>query len=312
MSIDEADKAEALRAISERSLRRVAAEFLLRVKPSDAIDEIVERLARKADDDVARMMAFLTATDLRAVAAVLRVDVTGARSRGLLQAVVGEAIRSGGPAPTPSSLKLDWLLEVADRYSRKVAWLSPEGGGDVAAYFLDARFNTEADDVPALRVLETRSYSDVAPGGFDVHCTAAPVVRPGRGQRVPQRPDAIPLFLSFARELPSIDWLLLAGDPDVDSWLRENGWQPGWAYNENFHGRQLVEAYLRAWRKRHALANESVWAQLGGFPITWPETSVAEQLSSNSRLVLRTYRRAEPWFEVFERSAELHAVRRIT
>ncbi|MCR9197667.1 MAG: hypothetical protein NXI04_03390 [Planctomycetaceae bacterium] len=46
------------------------------------------------------------------------------------------------------------------------------------------------------------------------------------------------------------------------------------------------------------LAGATVYAQLGGFPISWSEESSGEQLRKH--LIARTYRDSEPWLEVFK------------
>jgi hypothetical protein len=60
-------------------------------------------------------------------------------------------------------------------------------------------------------------------------------------------------------------------------------------------------------RKSHG---GSIYAQLGGWPVTWPDESAAQQLRREP--VLRTYANSEPWLEVFRRGKSYDVRIRIT
>lgn len=60
----------------------------------------------------------------------------------------------------------------------------------------------------------------------------------------------------------------------------------------------------------HPLVTGHAWAQLGGWPMTWPDEDVSARI--DDVLVVRTYRGAEPWLEVFRRGREYVAHSRIT
>ena len=72
--------------------------------------------------------------------------------------------------------------------------------------------------------------------------------------------------------------------------------------------------YEQAWweevHPRDHLSDTAVYAQLGGWPITWPEDAADEQLRKH--LVLRTYRDSEPWIEVFRSGRKFEVFERIT
>ena len=91
--------------------------------------------------------------------------------------------------------------------------------------------------------------------------------------------------------------------------------QHGWNLRANwddptFPHLELLHAYDDAWRAEHPLYTSAVYAQLGGWPLTWPEEGAEEQLSRD--LVLRTYRASEPWVEVFQNGESYDVEIRIT
>jgi hypothetical protein len=61
---------------------------------------------------------------------------------------------------------------------------------------------------------------------------------------------------------------------------------------------------------RDMYSHTNVHAQLGGWPITWPDEGADEQL--DRQLVLRTYADSEPWIEVFRKGRSFQVVERIT
>jgi hypothetical protein len=124
-------------------------------------------------------------------------------------------------------------------------------------------------------------------------------------------PGETALYGIEALELPSLDVLFLRGGTRVAQWLAAIEWDPTWGYNGNFRDPEPATAYERAWMLEHPLyADEGPWAQLGGWPLTWPEASAGEQLSR--LLVCRTYRDAEPWIEVTRRGRGYGVSVRIT
>jgi hypothetical protein len=124
-------------------------------------------------------------------------------------------------------------------------------------------------------------------------------------------PGETALYGTPALELPSLDALFLRGGTRVAQWLAAIGWDPAWGYNGNFRDPEPAKAYERAWMLEHPLyADEGPWAQLGGWPLTWPEQGAGEQLSRP--LVCRTYRDAEPWIEVTRRGRGYGVMVRIT
>lgn len=61
---------------------------------------------------------------------------------------------------------------------------------------------------------------------------------------------------------------------------------------------------------RDLYSHTEVYAQVGGWPLTWPEQSAEEMLDSH--LVLRTYADSEPWVEIFRTGRKYEAFTRIT
>ncbi len=74
-----------------------------------------------------------------------------------------------------------------------------------------------------------------------------------------------------------------------------------------------LEEYEMEWDAAHPyrqFQGGDIYAQLGGWPVTWPEEDAASQL--RKRLVLRTYANSEPWIEVFKRGQRYECIERIT
>ena len=60
----------------------------------------------------------------------------------------------------------------------------------------------------------------------------------------------------------------------------------------------------------HQFHGGGVYAQLGGWPVGFPDAYAVSQL--RKKLVLRTYAYSEPWLEVFKRGQRYECIDRIT
>jgi len=83
-------------------------------------------------------------------------------------------------------------------------------------------------------------------------------------------------------------------------------------YLTSFPDQNAIKDYKKRRRQIHPLFDDSrsVYAQIGGFPITLPDAAGIEQLKKT--LVLRTYFDAEPWVEIFQARGKYKLVSRIT
>jgi len=73
---------------------------------------------------------------------------------------------------------------------------------------------------------------------------------------------------------------------------------------------EYEQGYWEECFPRDLFSHTNVYAQLGGWPITWPDEAADEQLGR--QLVLRTYANSEPWIEVFRKGRKYEVVDRIT
>jgi hypothetical protein len=127
----------------------------------------------------------------------------------------------------------------------------------------------------------------------------------GIAKSLPDEPFAVqkgerPLFAEEAWDYPHHEILEVKGKKAVRNLLANDA--------------DAVKEYEDEWwasaRPTDLLADSNVYAQLGGWPMQWPEEGADEQLKK--QLVLRTYRDAEPWIEVFRRGRRYEVVVRIT
>ena len=113
---------------------------------------------------------------------------------------------------------------------------------------------------------------------------------------------------------PCVDILFKRGSKRIQKWLdnmQRRGWSDrDWVDDPSFLGERSVRGYREEWRKHHPLFSNSVYAQLGGWPLTWPEERAIDQL--RRKLVIRTYRCSEPWIEVFQQGKKYVVYDRIT
>lgn len=143
-------------------------------------------------------------------------------------------------------------------------------------------------------------------------CTATVEFRAEKLRRAKKGEQS--LFGHDCLEAPNIELLFKQGPKQVQRWLDEmekSGWENrDWPDDPSFCNEAVVQSYRKRWQKQHPLYGRSVYAQLGGWPLNWPEESAVDQLKRT--LVLRTYRGAEPWIEVFQKGKKYSASYRIT
>lgn len=211
-------------------------------------------------------------------------------------------------------MTLEDLIEHARALARPAVHLVPHAEGAEVV----ARFDEDADDGDApWIVVDLRAHPEPAERRealLAVHLdvgTGRGRARVLQGKRLRTGGDGAPLMAAPTTELPPLDALFAHGGPPVQDWLARHAWRSEWGYNDNFPDPAVARAYERAWAAAHPLYAAGAWAQLGGWPLTWPDEAYVKQRSS--RLVVRTYRASEPWVEVLQsRRGELATRVRIT
>jgi len=111
-------------------------------------------------------------------------------------------------------------------------------------------------------------------------------------------------------DYPCSDILLLKAGGKINRWAKEIGWESGVGAAEEA---PALDEYDEEWADSHPghqFQGGDVYAQLGGWPVSWPDESAAEQI--RRKLVLRTYADSEPWLEVFKRGRAYEVIARIT
>lgn len=280
--------------------------------------ELVERIvARKILPGFAH---HLELADLRAVVAALGLEVPAASNERDLRALLFAHDRTYSPAELqrraslerigPTSMTAERLAAEGRALAARALHLSPTPplpnarpaatwqGEDEVVIRVDLSVHPDAA-VRRDAILEVRSDPSAS--------TAAVMVTAGG---LGAGGEATPLYGVEADDVPSIDVVFARGTEAVGRWLAENRWSREVPWNANFTDAEPVRAYQRAWFAAHPFGATGTWAQLGGWPLPWPDEAVGPQLSRT--LVLRTYRGAEPWIEVWLDRAGFRATLRIT
>jgi hypothetical protein len=117
-----------------------------------------------------------------------------------------------------------------------------------------------------------------------------------------------PLYGHETTSFPPIEALCLYGGPIIDEWLSLEGLER--TDYDRAPYTKLGEKYFEAYGERCQLYAKGPAAVLGGWHAIWPDDDF--YLPREMRLVLWTFRDAEPWIEVFERSPNLPVRVRIT
>lgn len=312
-------------ALSTETLRRAAAHAEMRDREALTREEIIEGFAGRTDDsDVLSLSWQLTESELRAIAAALSIDVRGMSRRDDLRLALftfvdfhsasEERRRARRAQLRPVSMSTEALIGIGEELARPVTHLRPSGDGRPVAVWHEESFEQSEDSPQLWLSLDLRAHplvaSDevlelsVSPGSAEAYVSS-------RGGSLPElAPGLTPLYAHEARDLPTLDVIFLRGAEPVGTWLRENEWDRTWGYNDNFPDAEVARAYQRVLDAEHPLLTDGVWAQLGGWPMTWPDEEVQSRI--DDPLILRTYRGSEPWVEVFLHDGQWLVRTRIT
>lgn len=123
-----------------------------------------------------------------------------------------------------------------------------------------------------------------------------------------QMQGGVPLFGTETPSFPPIEAVCLYGGPIVEEWLASEGLER--TDYDVAATTAIGERYQEVYRKRCPLFSDGPAAVLGGWHAIWQDDEF--YLPREMRLVLWTFRDAEPWIEVFERSPNLPVRIRIT
>jgi hypothetical protein len=120
--------------------------------------------------------------------------------------------------------------------------------------------------------------------------------------------DGIPLYGHEAPSFPPFEAVCLYGGSVIDEWLDSLG-----AERTEYDAlvmTELAASYQQEYRKRCPLFRDEYAAVLAGWHTIWPDDEF--YIPREMRLLLWTFRDAEPWIEVFERAPNFPIRVRIT
>jgi hypothetical protein len=316
----------AFAALPEATLREAAEHEEIGGRNAMSATQLAERLGR----DGSNLQSFswhMSVADLKAAAAALGLPA-GGRSKTNLQSAIWDFIedydrnrareKARKKAPGLPPMTGEELLAEGAKLRRPVVHLSPGRGPRMAVW--TAERDRRARGLRPWVVVDLRHHPDEKfrrAGVLELHVDDGELIgqsefRPGRLPAV--RPGEKALAGTDAEDLPSLELLFRKGSRKVQTWLdqmKKQGWDlRQWAGDVKFPLQDALDDYRKAWQSGHPFYHEDVYAQLGGWPLTWPEEAAEERLSR--RLVLRTYRASEPWVEVWQKGHGYEVSLRIT
>jgi hypothetical protein len=211
----------------------------------------------------------------------------------------------------------DQLIAEGRQLMRPSLFLRPEASGPVAAVWYD--YDEAEVDSTGHRLWLTvdapfvPGIPEVATGCLSIF-TDAEKCQGGFVEVTPSFPKrtGMALYAHEASVLPPIDAVFARGSVAVEAWIRSHGWDRSERYNDNFKGRDIVEAYERVWMEEFPLyAGPDVYAALGGWH--WPGPDDDWHRLIDERLIVTTYRDSEPWVEAWStQRGEFKVIQRIT
>jgi hypothetical protein len=318
----------AFAVLSTKSLRAAAGYHDLENWETRAPASLAAELGDDDGYNLGTCMYDWKAPELKKVAQVLGVELPSA-DEGDIRGAIGTFIeeydnrrtraRAGKQAGKLPTLTVEDLRAEADQLGRPVLLLKPRGGRQpVAVWSADDTRKVQGER--AWITVDLRHHPDQAlrrNGVLDVFAddaegTGRAVFRPGPLRR-PQGKEVY-LYPTAATDRPALEVIFRKGSKQLQTWLDQVAAQ-GWdlragAGGPRFPFHDLLESYRRTWQAGHALYSDAAAAQLGGWPLTWPDEGAEEQF--RRPLVLRTYRAAEPWVEVFQKGRTYQVRLRIT
>ena len=278
--------------------------------------QLAERLGRDDGTNLQSFSSHFSHAELKQIANTFGIETAKVKKSDLEVAVWSyvcdydsnqERDKARSKAPSLMAISTEELLAAAGKLEQTVAHLRPaKGAPAVALWSADQRTNGEGSRAwisvdlrhhpsPALRrngILEVIVDDGALTGHVEFRA----------GQLgVPKKGEVL-LAAVEAREQPSLEVLFHKGGKSVQKWLdamQTAGWDLRKSADDpRFPFQEVLDDYRKQWQKSHPLYRKGIHAQLGGWPLSWPDEAAEDQMEQ--ALVLRTYRAAEPWVEVFK------------
>ncbi|HKB06291.1 MAG TPA: hypothetical protein VKD90_29115 [Gemmataceae bacterium] len=317
----------AFAALPEATLRAAAEHNDIRGRDAMTAAELAERLGRGDGTHLVSYAWHMPAADLKVVAAVFGIPA-GRRPKDDLRFAVQNFVNSYDyhrarekarrQAAGLQAMSGQELLAEGAKLRQPVVHLAPGRGPRMAVW--TAERDRRARGLRPWIAVDLRQHPDDKvrrAGVLELHVDDAELMghaefRPGRLPAA--RPGEKSLAGTDAWDMPSLEIVFRKGSRAVQTWLdqmKKEGWDlRAWAGDVKFPLQDALDGYRKGWQTAHPLYHEGVYAQLGGWPLTWPEEADVEQLGR--RLVLRTYRSSEPWVEVWRKGRGYEVSLRIT
>jgi hypothetical protein len=289
--------------------------------------ERAERLSRHGDYMVNVVLGHLgrfTKKDLTAVATSMQIDPRGLRSSEAIEQAIRDCLNgrtpkrgATSPAITSPAITSRDIEKEAQRLSMSVVHLkalrrpaksqpptaiwnkTPQPHGNKRLWLLvDLRQHPD-------KALRENGVLQVFDSSGERGSAA---LQPGR-LPAPQAGQTA-LYSVAAKDVPCAEIVMHKGSDSLQAWGREVQWESADPWSDAV--RPLAK-YEEKWEAIHVSRKSdggSVYAQLGGWPVTWPDEAAHKQLGR--QLVLRTYANSEPWLEVFRRGKGYDVRVRIT
>jgi hypothetical protein len=285
--------------------------------------ERAERLSRQGDYVVHAALGHLshfTRKDLTAIAGSMQIDLAGLRSSESIEQAIRACLNGRAPqrrAATTAMITSQDLWKEAQRLSLPVLHLKavrrPAKSQPLAAIW------NKTPQGPANKrlwlMVDLRHHPDK---GLRENGVLYVFDSPGESGSAVLKRDKLPgpqpgqsaLYGVPAQDLPCPEIVMQKGGEAIQAWGREVNWESADPRSDAI---QPLLRYEVKWEATHPSRKSnggSVYAQLGGWPVTWPDESAGKQLQR--QLVLRTYANSEPWLEVFRRGKSYDVRLRIT
>ena len=209
------------------------------------------------------------------------------------------------------------IIAEGRRLQRSCFFLRPEGSGDIAAIWYDWNLQSrKLNSHRPLISLDTRviPQNSTQMSGFatvfvdEAKCTGGCVEILSSWPKIP----GTSLYAHAANILPPIDAVFALGSESIGAWLCENNWTRKERYNENFRAAEIVKPYLELWRREFPIFFDSdIYAAIGGWHLPGQDSDWHDLL--DERLMVLTFREAEPWVEVWRmRTGQFKVIQRTT
>lgn len=211
-------------------------------------------------------------------------------------------------------MDIDHLLAEATRLAKPSIWLLPAEGGDEHAATWGG-YGPAIGEPSEIRHPLTVDLSFL-PGSFDSPSCLSIYNDPAQlvGQsalhsaRLPL--SGTPLAAHPRESWPPLDALFLFGSSAIQHWLTEYQWQPELGYNSNFPDVAVADSYNAVFQAQHPLYSDVAFAVLGGWHFPWPDGDWRNLL--DGRLIVTTFREAEPLLEAWQLHGSIRLLNRVS